>query len=96
MRQMGMALGRFIYLGDAAVDYRRDKRRKKYNPFLLAGGGEDWETWERLLVTDMAKCCDAFEKLPLVQDKSILDNILYSGVWYHFHRMKKKDQEVRQ
>ena len=96
LRQMGMALGRFIYLGDAAVDYRRDKRRKKYNPFLLAGGGEDWETWERLLVTDMAKCCDAFEKLPLVQDKSILDNILYSGVWYHFHRMKKKDQEVRQ
>ena len=36
------------------------------------------------------------ESYRLVQDKSILDNILYSGVWYHFHRMKKKDQEVRQ
>ena len=96
LRKMGMALGRFIYLGDAAVDYRRDKRKKKYNPYLASGSAEDWKTWEQYLVTEMARCCDEFEKLPLVQDKSILDNILYSGVWYNFHRRKKNDQEARQ
>ena len=27
-----------------------------------------------------------FERLPLVQDKGILDNILYSGVWLNYRR----------
>ena len=39
----------------------------------------------------MAKCTEEFEKLPLVQDKKLLDNILYSGVWCSFARMKKEE-----
>lgn len=84
LRQMGMALGRFIYLGDAVLDYRRDRRKKKYNPFLAQGGQENWEVWQQYLVLAMARCTDAFERLPLVQDKKLLDNILYSGVWSRF------------
>lgn len=89
LRAMGMALGRFIYLGDAAVDYRRDKRKGKYNPYLAMETGEDWPRWEEYLVLAMGKCTAEFEKLPLVQDKPILDNILYSGVWGNFHRKKE-------
>ena len=84
LRQMGMALGRFIYLGDAVLDYRRDRRKKKYNPFLAQGNAENWELWQQYLVLAMARCTDAFERLPLVQDKKLLDNILYSGVWGRF------------
>ena len=73
LRQMGQALGRFIYLTDAAVDYRRDEKKHKYNPFLAMG-----------------RCTAYFEKLPLVQDKALLDNILYSGVWTEFRRMEKQ------
>ena len=91
LRQMGMALGRFIYLGDAALDYRRDRRKKKYNPFLAQGGEEDWEVWQQYLVLAMGRCTDAFERLPLVQDKKLLDNILYSGVWSSF-RAKRKEE----
>ena len=90
LRNMGMALGRFIYLADAAVDYRRDKRKKKYNPFLAMGMEEDWEAWDNLLVMTMDKCTEEYEKLPLVQDKSILDNILYSGVWCNIRGRKKE------
>ena len=96
LRQMGMALGRFIYLTDAAVDYRRDQRSKKYNPFLAMETGEDWARWEEYLVLAMARCTEYFEKLPLVQDKPLLDNILYSGVWTEFRRMEtrcRKGQE---
>ncbi len=93
LRQMGMALGRFIYLLDAAVDYEQDRRRKKYNPFLAMGGGKDWGKWEEYLLLSMARCTDAYERLPLVQDKDILDNILYSGVWVNYRRGKKKEQE---
>ena len=91
LRQMGMALGRFIYLGDAVLDYRRDRRKKKYNPFLAQGGEENWEIWQQYLVLAMARCTDAFERLPLVQDKKLLDKILYSGVWSSF-RAKRKEE----
>ena len=93
LRQMGIALGRFIYLGDAAVDYRRDKRKGKYNPYLAMGTGENPERWEEYLVLAMARCTAEFEKLPLVQDKPILDNILYSGVWCNFRRKKKEGRD---
>ena len=92
LRQMGMALGRFIYLADAALDYRRDRRANKYNPYIAMGTGEDWHRWEDYLVLAMGRCTEGFEKLPLVQDKKILDNILYSGVWCSF-RGKKKEAE---
>ena len=92
LRQMGMALGRFIYLADAAVDYRRDRRKKKYNPFLAMDTGEDWPRWEEYLILAMGKCTEEFEKLPLVQDKKLLDNILYSGVWCSFRGKKKREE----
>ena len=93
LRQMGMALGRFIYLADAAVDYRADKRKKKYNPFLAMGSGEDWPRWEEYLVLAMGRCTHFYEKLPLVQDKELLDNILYSGVWVNFRGKGAKARE---
>jgi len=86
LRQMGMALGRFIYLADAAADYRQDKKKNRYNPFLAAGMEEDRQQWEQYLVLAMGRCTDYFERLPLVQDKKLLDNILYSGVWLQYRR----------
>lgn len=92
LRQMGMALGRFIYLADAANDYRKDKKKKRYNPFLAMGMAEDWDSWETYLVLAMARCTDYYERLPLVQDKDILDNILYSGVWVQYRGKKKREE----
>lgn len=92
LRQVGMALGRFIYLADAAVDYRKDKLRGKYNPFLAMETGEDWPRWEQYFVLAMGRCTEYYEKLPLVQDKALLDNILYSGVWVELrkHQSERK------
>lgn len=96
LRQMGMALGRYIYLADGAVDYRRDARKGQYNPFLAMGMGEDWKSWEQYLVLAMGKCTYHYEKLPLVQDKAILDNILYSGVWVEYRRRQGQQKAVRE
>lgn len=90
LQEMGMALGRFIYLADAAVDYRRDLRKGQYNPFIAMGTGEDWAKWEQYLVLAMGRCTAFFERLPLVQDKKLLDNILYSGVWVEYRRRQGK------
>ena len=95
LRQMGMALGRYIYLADAATDYRADKKKKQYNPFLAMGMEEDWKTWEQYLVLAMGRCTDHYERLPLVQDKALLDNILYSGIWLEYRRRQgRKAREV--
>lgn len=94
LRQMGDSLGRFIYLLDAALDYSKDKRKGKYNPYLAMGMEKDWARWEEYLVNTMGRCTANFEKLPLVQDKALLDNILYSGVWVNYRgRRKEEDQD---
>ena len=93
LRELGMALGRFIYLADAAVDYKKDLRRGKYNPYIAMGTGLDPKRWEEYLILAMGRCTEYFERLPLVQDKPILDNILYSGVWTNFGRKRKEADE---
>lgn len=91
--QMGFHLGRFIYLLDAALDYDSDRRKGKYNPFVSMGAGKNWQRWEEYLVLAMGRCTDCFERLPLVQDKEILDNILYSGVWMNYRRRRKEEDQ---
>ena len=94
LRQMGDALGRFIYLMDAVLDYRRDAKKGTYNPLLAMGTGENPQRWEEYLLLTMGRCTRFYEKLPLVQDKALLDNILYSGVWVQYrgnHREETKN-----
>ena len=91
LREMGMALGRFIYLADATLDYKKDRRKGKYNPYLAAGM-DDTAHFEGHLVLAMGRCTTYFETLPLVQDKPILDNILYSGVWIKFPKKKETEE----
>ena len=96
LRQTGAALGRYIYLADAAVDYRRDKKKNQYNPFSAMGMEEDWKQWEQYLILAMGRCTAYYERLPLVQDKQLLDNILYSGIWIEYRRRqgRKASREV--
>ena len=93
LRQMGKALGRFVYLLDAALDYDKDRRKGKYNPYLVMGTGKNWGKWEDYLVLTMGRCTAHYEKLPLVQDKALLDNILYSGVWMRYRKREEGDHD---
>lgn len=93
LRQMGDALGRYIYLADAAMDFRRDQRKHQYNPFLSMGTGENPEQWEQYLLLAMGRCTDYYERLPLVQDKQILDNILYSGIWVEYRKRQRSKKD---
>ena len=85
--QLGDSLGRFIYLADAAADFQTDKKKNRYNPFLAMETPVDFE---QLLVLAMGRCVKFYEHLPLVQDKEILDNILYSGVWIEYRRREAR------
>lgn len=91
LRQMGMALGRFIYLADAVADFEKDRKKGRYNPLRE----DERELWDDFLVLAMGRCTDFYEKLPLVQDKPLLDNILYSGVWMNFRKKKQEEDDDR-
>ena len=93
LREMGHALGRFIYLMDAVLDLPEDLKRHHYNPLTSRCTEQDPRTiWLPVLTMLMGECTEAFERLPLVQDLDLLRNILYSGVWTRFRG--KPDKEV--
>lgn len=95
LRSFGMALGRYVYLADAACDADKDKQSGSYNPVVLMG--KQPEDMREYLMQSLGVASQAFEALPLVQDESILRNILYSGIWQSYNEMieKRKDGDKR-
>lgn len=95
LRDMGAALGGFIYLMDAYEDYDEDVRRGRYNPLKSLHAQQDYEArMEDILTMEMGKCVRAFDYLPLEKDTQLLRNILYSGVWGKYAQLQSKRKET--
>ena len=90
LRQLGYHLGRWIYLMDAADDWKDDLRRGSFNPFIRKfslSGTPDEEQAVRLrdyanetLNMSMAQLNTSFALLELQQFESILRNIITQGM----------------
>lgn len=93
LRQMGAALGRFIYLTDAVLDLPDDIRRDRYNPLSSRYQEDCIEAYLPVLKLLLGECTEAFERLPLLQDLDLLRNILYSGVWTCLRASKSGKEE---
>lgn len=92
LRAFGYELGRFIYLMDAAMDYKEDIKRQNYNP--LVSLGKKPEETEEILKMCLGNAVRIFEKLPLVQDIHLLRNILYGGVWQQYYgKFRRKESK---
>lgn len=87
----GCALGRFVYILDAASDLRDDIKKERYNPLLHYTS----ENIEPVLNMLMADCIEIYSKLEIKKDKPILDNILYSGVWSGFSVQRDNNEKKR-
>ena len=85
LQETGFHLGRFIYLMDAYMDFRDDLKKERYNPLVLLNLEEVPDILENI----MAQCTLAYEQLPATEYKSILDNVLYSGVWTRYNTGKE-------
>ncbi len=88
LRAFGMALGRYIYILDACIDFKKDIKKKKYNP-MIQSTASDFEPTLTLL---MGECSQAFKKLNIVKNKDLLENIIYSGVWTRWEQAKRKEE----
>lgn len=102
LRKFGFYLGKFIYIMDAYDDLEKDMEKGSYNPlkYLYESYGEDKEGYEQevydILLMMMAEASGAFEMLPCVKEAELLRNIIYSGVWSKYNKLKKERQEIKE
>ena len=89
LAKLGFALGKWIYIMDACLDRKEDLKKMRYNPIPALPE----ESFEMVLNCLMADCVVAYQELDLEQDKSIIENILFSGVWTRFEAWKKKKEK---
>lgn len=91
LRKLGYNLGKFIYILDAYEDVEEDIKKGSYNPFAEKYQDEDFEKMCRIVLTSaIAECSRAFEMLPLIDHVKILRNILYSGVWHRYEKIREE------
>ena len=91
LRTMAGSLGEFIYIMDAVIDLPKDMKRHRYNPlYHLKKDGRSDAYFKDILTMLIGNCTMSFEKLPLVEDMSIMRNILYSGVWTKYELEQAK------
>lgn len=87
LRAFGYALGRFIYLMDAVLDFKDDIKRERYNPLIAVPSGEH----EGILQMLMSQVTNCYDLLQIEQNNEILENVLYSGVWTRLRAQQKKE-----
>ena len=84
---LGNSIGRWIYFVDAVDDFEKDRKKKRFNPFLRSFGedptAEDWEFVRISLGATLAEAQRAFELLnafPYPELREVLANVLYIGM----------------
>lgn len=84
----GFSLGKVIYFMDAEVDIKSDLKKQRYNPLIR----KTLEERKELLELQLGDCMFKYSILPMGADKDITDNILLSGIWTAYERMKKGEK----
>lgn len=93
---MGYHLGKFIYLMDAYEDLEKDKKSGNYNPLSFYFAEKKMEESKReqtcyqILRMVIAEAAKEFERLPILKNSEIIRNILYSGVWMNYERIRQQ------
>lgn len=87
LRRFGFSLGQLLYLMDACVDLDGDTLRSRYNLFRRYYGKRDnGQRFRRFLTSVLSDCLREFDRLPLVRDVGILQNVLCAGLWAQFEQ----------
>ncbi len=88
---LGFSLGRFLYVMDACMDLNADTIRNRFNPFRRYYGlSDNAQRFEDILKMILGEALFHFDRLPLVQDAGLMQNILCSGLWTQFNSRYKK------
>ena len=92
LRRIGFYLGKYIYFIDAYHDMKKDEENCSYNPFNKLNVEKKEEYAKNIIVLNLSLLSNEIEKLPLIQDKGIIDNIIYSGMLKKLDKKEKADE----
>lgn len=93
---LGFYLGKFIYFIDAYEDIESDLKKGTFNPFKELYQTDNFENKSKeILELMISEATMAFERLPIIENASLIRNILYGGVWTRYEMVKQKRLEGR-
>lgn len=100
LRKVGFNIGKYIYIMDAYEDLDEDLEKGRYNPFT--DYKDDREALkvrvDKLIGMILSRLEEAILDLDIKVNKSIIDNIIYSGVYLRYKGLingaDKKKQEA--
>lgn len=95
LRNIGFNLGKYIYILDAYEDLEEDSKKGRYNPFVdyIDKKEELKNKVDRLISMSLGMATKNIEQLNLGFNKSIIDNIIYSGVYLRYKSILEKGGE---
>lgn len=95
LRNIGFNLGKYIYILDAYEDLEEDSKKGRYNPFVdyIDKKEELKNKVDRLISMSLGMATKNIEQLNLGFNKSIIDNIIYSGVYLRYKSILEKGCE---
>ena len=95
LRNIGFNLGKYIYILDAYEDLEEDNKKGRYNPFIdyIDKKEELKNKVDRLISMSLGMATKNIEQLNLEFNKSIIDNIIYSGVYLRYKSILEKGSE---
>ena len=85
LAEFGFRLGKVIYIMDACVDLKKDVKKCRYNP-MIEVSSQDFQQILKILLSD---CTDIYDTMIIIQNKGIIENILFSGIWTRFRKEGK-------
>lgn len=95
LRNIGFNLGKYIYILDAYEDLEEDNKKGRYNPFIdyIDKKEELKNKVDRIISMSLGMATKNIEQLNLEFNKSIIDNIIYSGVYLRYKSILEKGCE---
>ena len=100
LRKVGFNIGKYIYIMDAYEDLDEDLEKGRYNPFTSYKDDREAlkDRVDKLIGMTLSRLEEGILDLDIEVNKSIIDNIIYSGVYLRYKGLingvnKKKQEE---
>lgn len=101
LEEFGYNIGKWLYTIDALDDIGEDIKANNYNPIVrqFYNGPNDLNSFKEYIRDDVGfvinyslkKACEAYESLEIKSNKSIIDNIIYGGMYKKTNEILNKE-----
>ena len=96
LRKIGFNIGKYIYLLDAYEDLDKDYEKGRYNPFIeyIDKKEELKIKVDKLISMSLGMLARSIDNLNIRFNTSIIENIVYSGVYLRYQNILEKGCET--